>query len=166
MVTWLQWLVLKFKVSAFRQLRMLVKTCVASIGALGWSMVLLLLLKLSFALAICQALQGYIQDENENYESRMELYVFYGSFLRALYTMFEITHSGSWPSRVRPVIDRVSAWYAVAFLGYITLVPRSMNLNSRAKSWNKPSMFIHVYGKTMKKHENLNSSSRKYQLHS
>ena len=113
-------------------------------------MVLLLLLKLSFALAICQALQGYIQDENENYESRMELYVFYGSFLRALYTMFEITHSGSWPSRVRPVIDRVSPWYAVAFLGYITLVPRSMNLNSRAKSWNKPSMFIHVCGKTMR----------------
>jgi len=109
-------------VAAFRQLRMLVKTCVASIGALGWSMVLLLLLKLSFALAICQALQGYIQDETENYESRMELYVFYGSFSRALYTMFEITHSGSWPSRVRPVVDRVSAWYAIAFLGYITLV--------------------------------------------
>jgi len=124
------WLVLKFKVAAFRQLRMLVKTCVASVGALGWSMVLLLLLKLSFALAICQALQGYIQDEAENYESRMELYVFYGSFLRALYTMFEITHSGSWPSRVRPVVDGVSAWYGIAFLGYITLVPQSMNLEA------------------------------------
>ncbi|CAK9045815.1 unnamed protein product [Durusdinium trenchii] len=109
-------------VAAFRQLRILVGTCFASIGALGWSMVLLLLLKLGFALAISQALQGYIQDLEASYDSRILIYDYYGSFLRALYTMFEITHSGSWPARVRPVIEKVNAWYALPFLGYITLV--------------------------------------------
>lgn len=85
-------------------------------------MVLLLLLKLGFALAISQALQGYIQDLEASYDSRILIYDYYGSFLRALYTMFEITHSGSWPARVRPVIEKVNAWYALPFLGYITLV--------------------------------------------
>ena len=91
---------------------------------------LLLLLKLSLLWRFVKPYKDTSQDEAENYESRMELYVFYGSFLRALYTMFEITHSGSWPSRVRPVVDGVSAWYGIAFLGYITLVPRSMNLEA------------------------------------
>jgi hypothetical protein len=47
----------------------------------------------------------------------------YGSFTRAFYTFFEITHSGSWPSRVRPVLEKVSPWYSVLFLPYIALVP-------------------------------------------
>ena len=36
--------------------------------------------------------------------------------------MFEITHSGSWPAVVRPIVEKVNAWYAVLFLTYITLV--------------------------------------------
>ncbi|CAJ1362551.1 unnamed protein product [Effrenium voratum] len=109
-------------VSLFRQLRLLVSTCVASIGALFWSMVLLFMLKVGFALVVCQALQGYIMDQSGDLDTRLEVNALYGSFSKSLYTTFEITHSGSWPSKVRPVIDKVSAWYAVPFLGYITLV--------------------------------------------
>eukprot|EP00438_Fugacium_kawagutii_P031324 Skav215348 [mRNA] locus=scaffold1391:406314:411966:- [translate_table: standard] len=36
--------------------------------------------------------------------------------------MFEITFSGSWPNRIRPVTAKVSGWYAVPFLLYIALV--------------------------------------------
>ena len=36
--------------------------------------------------------------------------------------MFEITHSGSWPAVVRPIVEQVNAWYAILFLTYITLV--------------------------------------------
>ena len=35
-----------------------------------------------------------------------EVNALYGSFSKSLYTTFEITHSGSWPSKVRPVIDK------------------------------------------------------------
>lgn len=108
--------------AVFRQLRLLVGTCVASIGALFWSMVLLLVLKLGFALIICQALQGFIVDTNADLDARMEMNTLYGSFLKALYTMFEVTHSGSWPAVVRPVIEKVSPWYAAFFLTYLTLV--------------------------------------------
>lgn len=109
-------------VQLFRQLRLLVGTCVASIGALFWSMVLLMVLKVGFALVICQALQPVILDPTTEDVTRLEVNRLYGSFLKALYTMFEITHSGSWPAVVRPIVERVNAWYAVLFLTYITLV--------------------------------------------
>lgn len=97
-------------------------TCVASIGALFWSMVLLMVLKVGFALVFCQALQPVILDPNTVESTRLEVNRLYGSFLKALYTMFEITHSGSWPAVVRPIVEKVNAWYAVLFLTYITLV--------------------------------------------
>eukprot|EP00435_Cladocopium_sp_Y103_P037937 s78_g10.t1 len=109
-------------VSVFRQLRVLVATCLASIGALIWSMVLLMLLKLAVSLMAGQALQTFIQDESEDLEARYEMNNLYGSFTRAFYTFFEITHSGPWPSRVKPVLEKVSPWYSVLFLPYIALV--------------------------------------------
>ncbi|CAE7451133.1 CACNA1H, partial [Symbiodinium pilosum] len=109
-------------VSLFRQLRILVGTCVASIGALFWSMVLLVVLQIGFALAMCQALQLFILDAGQDLDTRLEMHTLYGSFGRALFTMFEITFSGSWPVRVRPVVEKVSVWYALPFLAYITFV--------------------------------------------
>ncbi|CAE7896908.1 Sodium channel protein type 11 subunit alpha [Symbiodinium microadriaticum] len=109
-------------VNMFRQLRLLVGTCVASMGALFWSMVLLCLLKLGFALVICQALQGFIMDDSHDMATRLEMNNLYGNFLKAFYTLFEITHSGSWPSKVRPVIEKVNPWYAVLFCSYIAFV--------------------------------------------
>mmetsp|Transcript_61573 Transcript_61573/g.144297 ORF Transcript_61573/g.144297 Transcript_61573/m.144297 type:complete len:550 (-) Transcript_61573:84-1733(-) len=109
-------------VSLFRQLRILVGTCFASIGALFWSMVLLIVLEVGFALAMCQALQLYILDETADLATRLEMHNLYGSFARAFYTMFEITFSGSWPARVRPVIEKVDVWYSVPFMAYITFV--------------------------------------------
>eukprot|EP00438_Fugacium_kawagutii_P024570 Skav223350 [mRNA] locus=scaffold200:446151:454511:+ [translate_table: standard] len=119
-------------VSVFRQLRVLVATCIASIGALIWSMILLVVLKVAVSLMAGQALQTFIQDESEDLEARLKLPTvlgvwhemnnLYGSFTKAFYTFFEITHSGSWPSRVRPVLEKVSPWYSTIFLPYIALV--------------------------------------------
>ena len=106
----------------FRQLKLLVRTCIASIGALFWSLVLLLLLNIAFALMISQALQTFILDDSADLEARLVMNEWYGSFTKSFYTIFEVTHSGSWPSRVRPVLDLVDPWYAALFLPYIALV--------------------------------------------
>ena len=132
-------------VAAFRQVRVLIASCMASVGALGWSMVLLLVMQLSFALVICQALQGFIQDDNADYDARLLLYGLYGSFFRALYTMYEITYSGGWPAVVRPVIEKVSPWYAVPFLLYVALVVFAVirivtALFLKARLWNTQSL--------------------------
>ena len=85
-------------------------------------MILLMILQIGFSLAICQALQLFIADESASLADRLEMRQYYGNFPKTLYTMFEITFSGSWPGRVRPVTSKVSGWYAIPFLFYIALV--------------------------------------------
>jgi len=108
--------------SIFLPLRVLVGTCVASLGAFFWSLILLLVLKITFALIVSQALQSWILDETQDMSARLQIHAMYGSFLKATYTMFEITYSGGWPTLVRPVLDLVDPMYAAAFLPYVTLV--------------------------------------------
>jgi hypothetical protein len=108
-------------------------------------MVLLFVMQLSFALVICQSLQGFIQDDKADYDARLQLYGLYGSFFRALYTMYEITYSGGWPAVVRPVIEKVSPWYAVPFLLYVALVVFAVirivtALFLKARLWNTQSL--------------------------
>jgi len=109
-------------VNLFRQLRVLISACISSLSALFWSLVLMVLLELGFTIIICQSLQEYILDEQQDLETRRAISVLYGSFGRALYTVFELTFSGGWIVRVRPVVDNVSHWYAIPFLCYITIV--------------------------------------------
>ena len=108
--------------SIFRQLRHLVGTCIASIGALFWSIVLLMLCQLTFSLMICQALQPFILNDQADFETRKVMNNWYGSFFKAMYTVFEITLSGGWPLLVRPVVEDVASWYAALFLPYIAVV--------------------------------------------
>ena len=70
----------------------------------------------------CIAAAGFIMDDSHDMATRLEMNNLYGNFLKAFYTLFEITHSGSWPSKVRPVIEKVNPWYAVLFCSYIALV--------------------------------------------
>ncbi|CAJ1339974.1 unnamed protein product [Effrenium voratum] len=106
----------------FRPLRVLASTFVASIGALFWSMVLLMILKFISALLLVQSLHGFIVDDTQEFEARKLMNEYYGSGWRAVYSMFELTHSGGWPNYARPVVENVSVWYAWFFMGYVTLV--------------------------------------------
>lgn len=103
-------------------LRALVSTCIASIGALFWSMILLFLCKAMCALVLSQTVHSFIMDSDDNLDIRIFVNHYYGSFVKAMYTVFEITHSGSWPARTRPLVDSVSEWYALLFMVYITVV--------------------------------------------
>eukprot|EP00930_Biecheleria_cincta_P034240 TRINITY_DN23677_c0_g1_i1.p1 TRINITY_DN23677_c0_g1~~TRINITY_DN23677_c0_g1_i1.p1 ORF type:complete len:607 (-),score=91.72 TRINITY_DN23677_c0_g1_i1:20-1840(-) len=106
----------------FGQLRMLLATCLASMGAFAWSVALLFLFQVSFSLIISQLLHSTIVDSSNDVLLRQWLNDRYGSFFKSLYTMFEITYSGGWPSLVRRVVEEVTGWYAILFLAYITFV--------------------------------------------
>ena len=54
-------------------------------------MVLLMVLKVGFALIICQALQGYVLDDQQDLDTRLLVNKLYGDFGKAFYTMFEAT---------------------------------------------------------------------------
>ncbi|CAJ1450210.1 unnamed protein product, partial [Effrenium voratum] len=109
-------------VKLFRQLRILTYTILASIGALFWSMVLLLLLNAVGGMMLSQALQSYILDGSQPAEERQWVYDMFGDSARALYTMFEVTHSGCWPNYARPLIAGVSPWFALFFMVYVALI--------------------------------------------
>lgn len=71
---------------------------------------------------ICQTLEGFIFDNSIDTGKRKEVYHLYGSPARAMYTMFEATLSGCWPNYARILIEDISAWYAVFFIVYVTVV--------------------------------------------
>ncbi|CAE7463845.1 unnamed protein product [Symbiodinium sp. KB8] len=46
----------------------------------------------------------------------------YGTAYRALYTLYEITFAGNWPTNVRPVLDRAGHGFVIFFVVYITII--------------------------------------------
>jgi len=106
----------------FRPLRVLASTFIASIGALFWSMILLMILKFIGGLLLAQSLHSFILDETKDLEDRIWMNAYYGSAAKAVYSMFELTHSGGWPTYARPVVEKVSWYYAAFFMSYVTLV--------------------------------------------
>lgn len=65
---------------------------------------------------------SFSQNESEELEDRQWIWLHYGTAYRALYTLYEITFAGNWPTNVRPVLDKVSHAYVIFFLLYITIV--------------------------------------------
>ena len=86
-------------VNLFHPLRVLLSTCIASIGALFWSMTLMLVLKLGFSLLICQAIHPFLLDPSLDIAARLEIYGLYGNFWYTMYTMpFECFSLSCWSS--------------------------------------------------------------------
>jgi len=112
-----------FRVAAlFSDLRVLIKTVTSSFMALFSSMILLTLIFVASGILIAQLLSGFITDTGNDIELRLWVYKHYGSGFRAVYTIFEVTLSGCWPNYARPVIENVSAWYALFFVVYVVIV--------------------------------------------
>jgi len=109
--------------SVFRHLRVLIHSIISSIGALMWSMVFLALVHLITSILITQSLQSWLNDPANDLDTRMFVYDRFGTFFRSCITLFEMTFAiGTWGRVGRVVIFSVSRWYALFFLGYLTLV--------------------------------------------
>mmetsp|Transcript_59058 Transcript_59058/g.127769 ORF Transcript_59058/g.127769 Transcript_59058/m.127769 type:complete len:649 (-) Transcript_59058:109-2055(-) len=109
-----------------RGFRSLVKTVLSGLQTLGWSLLLLFLVILVCGLAMCELVQMEIGDRNNDVDTREWMWNYYGSAMRATYTMFEILNAGSWPAVVRPLFDKVSWWYVIFILLYVTFVVFAM----------------------------------------
>eukprot|EP00448_Togula_jolla_P017802 CAMPEP_0170584276 /NCGR_PEP_ID=MMETSP0224-20130122/8604_1 /TAXON_ID=285029 /ORGANISM="Togula jolla, Strain CCCM 725" /LENGTH=642 /DNA_ID=CAMNT_0010907703 /DNA_START=1 /DNA_END=1929 /DNA_ORIENTATION=- len=109
-----------------RGFRILVKTVLSGLKTLGWSLMLLGMVILVCGLAICELVQLEIRDTSFDSETRQWMWHYYGSAARASYTMFEILNAGSWPTFVRPLFEKVSWWYVVFILLYVTFVVFAM----------------------------------------
>merc|ERR1712045_835217 len=74
------------------------------------------------ACILSQTLHKFIVDDIEDKEIRIWVNKMYGSALKSLYTMFELTFSGCWPNYARPLIEDVSGYYALFFVAYVVAI--------------------------------------------
>jgi len=103
-------------------LRMLVKACQCCLPSLCWSMLLLAVFMCMGALILGNLLQDFIRDELQPLEDRLWVWDRYGTTYRAMYTLYEITFAGNWPTNVRPILERVSHAFVIFYFLYITII--------------------------------------------
>ncbi|CAE7577260.1 Scn11a [Symbiodinium natans] len=106
----------------FRGLRILIRACHAFLPTLGWSMVLLGLCMVMSGLLVGSLLQAFLWDNVLALEHKLWVFARYGTAYRSIYTLFEITFAGNWPTNVRPVLENVSDMFVIPFILYITIV--------------------------------------------
>jgi len=109
-------------VTIFRELRVLIQTIASSFLALMWSMVLLTMILVSCGMFMAQLMEGFIKDPSGDYDLRLWAYRYYGSGAKSVYTMFEATMSGCWPTYARRMIEEVSPWYALFWVVFVVIV--------------------------------------------
>jgi len=106
----------------FRGLQLLVKACYCFLPSLGWSMTLLAVFMSIGTLVLGNLLQDFISDTTANLEDRIWIWQRYGTAYHAMYTLFEVTFAGNWPTNARPVLQRVSQTFVIFFVLYISII--------------------------------------------
>lgn len=106
----------------FQGLRVLVKACQCFLPSLCWAMVLLGIFMAMGALLLGNMLQEYVIDDTLSREDREWIWRRYGTTFQAMYTLFEITFAGNWPTSARPVMEKVSPYFVLFFVPYICIV--------------------------------------------
>jgi hypothetical protein len=79
--------------------------------ALGWSCAILMALQAFSAFVITQLLfTTYFSDEGRPIEERREVFLYFGSFVRSLFSTFELAMA-NWPTPARVLFENVSEWF-------------------------------------------------------
>lgn len=106
----------------FRGLNLLVKACQCFLPSLGWSMVLLFVFMSMGTLIMGNLLRSFIEDPSNLFEDRVWVWNRYGTAYRAMYTLYEVTFAGNWPTNARPVLEKVSHAFVLFYLVYVTVI--------------------------------------------
>ncbi|CAE8628400.1 unnamed protein product [Polarella glacialis] len=102
---------------ALQSLELLLKCLVSSVNMLCWSFALLIFLQSIAGMIIANLASDFISDENNDRETRREVFVYYGTFSRTFLTMFEILFA-NWAPACRVLVDNISEWFSIFFLLY------------------------------------------------
>jgi len=102
---------------SFDSLFLLIKAVHASLQAMAYSFVMVLVIQIVAGMFMCQTLQPYIQDEGHPVKTREEIFMFFGTFSRTMLTMFEIS-LGNWVVPCRALTEGVDEMWMLWFLVY------------------------------------------------
>jgi len=105
------------KIRLFDSLYLMTTAVRGSFSVLLWSVVLLALVQMMLALFLQSLLSDYILDEEKPEAARLQVFMFYGTFARAMLTMFEIT-LGNWMPPCRALVENVNEWWMLFSLSH------------------------------------------------
>ncbi|CAJ1396819.1 unnamed protein product, partial [Effrenium voratum] len=100
------------KIKEFDALFLMTTAIRSSFMVLGWTIMLLFLCQMLFALVVQQILFGFYFDPSnlEILDDQREVYMYFGTFSRALLSLFEMTLA-NWPPVCRMLMESVSEWW-------------------------------------------------------
>lgn len=102
---------------SFDSLFLLLKAIHASVGALLWSFMILLAVKIGTGLLLCQLLQSWIENEDTDPKARDNVFKYFGTFTRTMLTMFEITQA-NWVPTCRLLFEEVHGLFFLFYVVY------------------------------------------------
>eukprot|EP00929_Paragymnodinium_shiwhaense_P110845 TRINITY_DN7812_c0_g4_i1.p1 TRINITY_DN7812_c0_g4~~TRINITY_DN7812_c0_g4_i1.p1 ORF type:complete len:622 (-),score=93.76 TRINITY_DN7812_c0_g4_i1:430-2241(-) len=105
----------------FDVLHLLIRSLMASVSALMWSVLCLALVMMATAILLIHMLQPEFENESIPLEERLKLYRYFGTFTNGLLAMYELTMAG-WVPIARTVIDNAGEGYILFFIAYRTIV--------------------------------------------
>lgn len=101
----------------FESLKLLAAAISASVNTLFWSLIIVLLVQCIAGLFMVQVLEPYLEDEKQDIKIQREVFNYFGTFWRAMITMFEITFA-NWAPSCRLLVDNVDELYGTFYLIY------------------------------------------------
>jgi hypothetical protein len=94
------------------------KSLMGSITTLGWAIVIFAFALTFFALIMYYLIwEFYIHDTDMHFEYRQALWTYFGTFMRSLFTMFELTFA-NWPPVARLLIEDFHAIFIPLMILY------------------------------------------------
>merc|ERR1712054_462955 len=106
----------------FKSLRVLVAAVVNSVGALGWSMTLLFVLELVGAIFMAQVIAPFMEDATDNPDLQDFLWKHFGTWLRSMFTVFEITMAPGGFIKYRRLYEDVHFLFILFLVLYVCVV--------------------------------------------
>eukprot|EP00440_Ansanella_granifera_P043813 gb/GFBE01047480.1/.p1 GENE.gb/GFBE01047480.1/~~gb/GFBE01047480.1/.p1 ORF type:complete len:1048 (+),score=274.91 gb/GFBE01047480.1/:1-3144(+) len=108
-------------IQGFDSLYIMITSIYGSLAALSWSVLLLAVVLMIFALFISTMVEPYVMDKNQPDERRFEVYKYYGTFSRASLTMFELVLA-NWVPASRALTENVGeGWMLFVLFFKITI---------------------------------------------
>jgi len=105
-------------IQAFDSLMLMTTALVGSVQVLVWSVILLILVQATLALLVNQILTEYYFDESIHpINERQAVYEYFGTFTRAILSMFEMTLA-NWPPVCRLMSESWTEWWMLFALAH------------------------------------------------
>merc|ERR1712039_798384 len=102
-------------VKVFDALQLIIKSIMSTISVLSWTLLLIFLLMMIMAVMNASLLEPFIRDPNHDSDARRHAYMRWGTFFRALISMFEITLA-NWGPQCWFLVNNVSELWGCFFI--------------------------------------------------